>query len=122
MVRSLDLFTNEVRTLCGTPTIRGYENGVGSEAKFKQPSGIALNNFSPKVQELYVSDTRNHAIRRISLVGSNRGELEVYRLFVEMKRFTKPSLDEKRSFLPYGGSPLIPFLNIFMLLIVGIIQ
>ncbi|MDO8540879.1 MAG: immunoglobulin domain-containing protein [Opitutaceae bacterium] len=51
-----------VTTLAGTPLAGGNADGVGSAARFLYPTGIAVDIGGT----LYVSDTLNHTIRRIS--------------------------------------------------------
>jgi sugar lactone lactonase YvrE len=53
-----------VVTIAGSTT-GGHKDGVGKEAKFFYPSGIAISN-DKKV--LYVADNGNKCIRKISLV------------------------------------------------------
>lgn len=55
-----------VSTLAGTPGQSGVDDGVGSAAKFNRPTGLALGPDGA----LYVSDTNNHTIRRISPDGT----------------------------------------------------
>jgi len=54
-----------VSTLAGCGQ-RGYKNGKGSEANFKNPSGIVLDE---QEGSLYVCDTENHRVRKVSLEG-----------------------------------------------------
>lgn len=63
-IRKINLFTHEVTTLCGIPTKSGCKNGMGSEAQFSFPSGLALHE---KERILYVSDAWNHIIRSVNL-------------------------------------------------------
>ncbi|WP_035374092.1 gluconolaconase [Pseudoduganella violaceinigra] len=44
----------------------GYRDGVGAAASFNTPSGIALDKFG----SLYVADTGNHVIRKITADGT----------------------------------------------------
>lgn len=53
-----------VRLLAGG--IEGYRDGIGAAASFNTPSGIALD----KQGNVYVADTGNHAIRKISTDGT----------------------------------------------------
>ncbi|HEY2713833.1 MAG TPA: putative Ig domain-containing protein [Chthoniobacterales bacterium] len=55
-----------VTTIAGTAGVAGYLDGEGLAAQFHQPSGLALD----KMGNLYVGDTFNHAIRRITSGGS----------------------------------------------------
>jgi hypothetical protein len=62
-----------VTTLAGAPATRagngqsGFVDGVGPEARFNEPTGIAYLNGT-----LYVADNKNYAIRRVSLAGEVR--------------------------------------------------
>jgi sugar lactone lactonase YvrE len=53
-----------VRTLAGTPGVQGYADGPASTARFSYPSDIVLDETH---RVLYVADSNNHRIRRISL-------------------------------------------------------
>lgn len=65
IIRQIDLSTDQVTTLCGVPMTVGWIEEDGREAKFRYPSGLALDE---KNQILYVSDTNNHVIRGINLI------------------------------------------------------
>lgn len=54
-----------VTTLAGLPGTPGTGDGTGSTARFDSPTGLA---FGPD-GALYVSDTGNHTIRRVTLAG-----------------------------------------------------
>ncbi|MBS0632467.1 MAG: immunoglobulin domain-containing protein [Verrucomicrobia bacterium] len=55
-----------VTTFAGTAGLSGTTNGTGAAARFNSPSGIAVDPAG----NVYVADTLNHAIRRISAAGS----------------------------------------------------
>lgn len=55
-----------VTTLAGKPGVSGAVNGVGSAARFNFPSDIAV---APN-GTLYVADTGNHCIRKITTAGA----------------------------------------------------
>ena len=57
--------TGEVTTLAGQPGITGTSDGPGAEAKFNYPQGIAVGPGDV----VYIADTYNHAIRKISADG-----------------------------------------------------
>lgn len=55
-----------VTTLAGSPGLSGAVDGVGSAARFSLPSGITVDSTGG----VFVADTNNHAIRRVSLNGT----------------------------------------------------
>lgn len=55
-----------VTTYAGTPGLPGSANGIGRAARFSSPSAIAVDSDG----SLYVADTGNHTIRKISVVGN----------------------------------------------------
>jgi sugar lactone lactonase YvrE len=57
---------NQVSTLAGSPGIAGTNNGTGSGALFNQPQDVAVDSFG----YLYVADTGNHAIRKMTISGT----------------------------------------------------
>lgn len=65
VIRKIDLFTHQVTTLCGDSTNHTWKDGVGSEARFRYPEGMALDE---KKRILYVSDSYNHVIRSVNLI------------------------------------------------------
>ncbi len=54
-----------ISTLAGTPGVSGSVDGTGSAALFYQPSGIAIDSAG----NLYVADSTNDTIRRITNTG-----------------------------------------------------
>jgi sugar lactone lactonase YvrE len=54
-----------VTTLAGQPGVSGSANGTGSGARFNQPQGVAVD----AVGNVYVADTGNHTIRKITSLG-----------------------------------------------------
>ncbi len=64
-VRTLALASQQTAALAGGPGL-GRADGTGAAAKLHLPSGIALD---PVAHLLYVADTSNNAIRRITLPG-----------------------------------------------------
>jgi hypothetical protein len=61
-IRQLDLDTGMVTTIAGGVGEVGYVDGTGRRARFFIPEGITTDG-----KYLYVSDTHNHSIRKISL-------------------------------------------------------
>lgn len=53
-----------VTTIAGYPGLPGSADGIGSEARFNQPYGMAVDSTG----NIYVADTRNHIIRRTGSV------------------------------------------------------
>lgn len=54
-----------VTTFVGTPGVVGSDDGTGTDALFASPSQIAVDN----ADNLYVADTGNHTIRKITPAG-----------------------------------------------------
>jgi serine/threonine protein kinase/sugar lactone lactonase YvrE len=54
-----------VSTLAGQPRVAGFADGHGETARFKAPQGVAVDHDG----YLYVADTGNNAIRKISSAG-----------------------------------------------------
>jgi sugar lactone lactonase YvrE len=55
-----------VSTVAGSIGVSGTNDGIGNDAKFKSPSGIAVDSGG----NLFVADTGNHTIRKITPDGS----------------------------------------------------
>ena len=53
-------------TLAGTAGITGRTDGTGAAARFNYPYGITIDSSG----NLYVADTNNITIRRVSLLGA----------------------------------------------------
>jgi len=62
-IRVISLTTDEVRTVAGIGSA-GLKDGLGSSSEFSEPSGLAFNSDGSL---LYVADSDNNCIRRISL-------------------------------------------------------
>jgi ribosomal protein S11 len=56
-----------VTTVAGSPGVSGSLDGTNGAAQFNEPGGIALDGTG----NLYVSDTENYTIRKITPQGSN---------------------------------------------------
>src|SRR5881396_2770914 len=56
---------DSVTTLAGQALVSGFANGLGTNALFNDPAGIAIDLNGNR----YVADSRNHAIRKIDPKG-----------------------------------------------------
>ncbi|MEW5848412.1 MAG: SMP-30/gluconolactonase/LRE family protein [Myxococcota bacterium] len=56
---------NTVSTLAGSPGVTGSADGTGTAARFSEPFGLALATDG----NLYVADSSNHLIRKVSITG-----------------------------------------------------
>ncbi len=56
-----------VTTIAGLPYTEGSSNGIGTNALFYFPRGVAVDNAS----NVYVADSENNGIRKLSPVGTN---------------------------------------------------
>jgi DNA-binding beta-propeller fold protein YncE len=63
-IRQVDLASISVKTIAGTMKGLGSADGVGAEARFNEPEGLALDSQKGL---LYIADTDNHLIRRMAL-------------------------------------------------------
>ncbi|UFS71037.1 fibronectin type III domain-containing protein [Geomonas sp. RF6] len=62
MIRRIIISSGEVSTLAGSPVVHGSGDGVGTSASFYYPDGMASDGTY-----VYVADTNNNTIRRISI-------------------------------------------------------
>jgi len=60
-IRRILRTTGQVKTIAGMPREAGYRDGVGFEARFNAPRGIAVDG-----DYLYVADTGNNVLRRVN--------------------------------------------------------
>src|SRR5260370_29175894 len=65
-IRKLNIPSRTVTTIAGTANIAGTEDGHGTAAHFNLPTQIATDG-----QALYIADSGNSAIRRITLADMN---------------------------------------------------
>jgi len=56
-----------VTTIAGSPGKQGFTNGTGSAARFNRPIGVVVDSGG----NIYVADSGNNAIRKVSPVGTN---------------------------------------------------
>ncbi|HKW31169.1 MAG TPA: hypothetical protein VJT54_17725 [Verrucomicrobiae bacterium] len=56
-----------VSTLAGLPFTKGYADGIGTNALFYFPRGLAVDNAS----NVYVADSENNSIRKLMPIGTN---------------------------------------------------
>ncbi len=61
-IRKIDLYTKAVSTIAGYPRIAGVNDGIGVNARFNKPWGIAADGVY-----LYVADSSNRVIRKIKI-------------------------------------------------------
>jgi sugar lactone lactonase YvrE len=71
-IKRYDLRRQEVRTFAGAGAPGGYAEGPAPEARFSEPSGLAV---SPR--QLFVADTNNHRVRVLDLATREVRTLEV---------------------------------------------
>ena len=64
-IRKLNLSDRSVTTFAGVYNVPGSSDGIGSDARLREPEGLAIDLRHPN--NLYVADTDNHVIRRIDL-------------------------------------------------------
>jgi streptogramin lyase len=57
--------TGAVSTIAGLPGVSGNQDGVGSDALFNSPGGLAVDGYG----NVYVADTGNSTIRKVSASG-----------------------------------------------------
>jgi len=62
-----DLWNYKVSTVAGQPGVTGTNDGVGATARFCTPRAIAVDNSG----NLFVADTGNQTIRKLTHVGTN---------------------------------------------------
>jgi sugar lactone lactonase YvrE len=63
VVVAVDLATNLVTAVAGSPRVAGASDGVGAKARFNGPAGLAADGRGA----LYVADLLNDAVRKIDL-------------------------------------------------------
>ncbi len=66
----------DIRTVLGAAGFYGgYEDGIGTAARFNSPTSIAFNNVGSAPSLMYVADTGNHRIRVVVLATLQVGTL-----------------------------------------------
>lgn len=63
VIRRIELSSGAVTTIAGTPGVAGFSDGIGNDAKFYLPSGLAID----KNGVLFVSEEGNHSVRRVDM-------------------------------------------------------
>ncbi len=66
VIRRVVIATGEVTTLAGSAEGWGATDGKGKEARFYAPHGVALVG-----NDLFVTDTNNHTIRKVAIATGN---------------------------------------------------
>jgi len=66
IIRKLVIASSAVTTLAGQPGVAGSTDGSGTAARFSGPSGIVVDPAG----NIYVSDTLNHTIRKVTSTGA----------------------------------------------------
>src|SRR5262249_41323494 len=59
--------TRLVTTIAGVAGSSGSADGIGTTARFNRPSGMSMDS----ADNLYVADSYNNTIRKLTLVGTN---------------------------------------------------
>src|SRR3989304_1269539 len=62
IIRKINLYTKAVTTIAGYPGRPGVNDGIGSNARFYNPKGLATDGVY-----LYIADSGNHAIRQVEI-------------------------------------------------------
>jgi DNA-binding beta-propeller fold protein YncE len=68
LIRKFNIATTEVSTLAGMAGVGGFQNGIGTNAAFRLPKGMAVSEDGTT---LYIADNGNNMIRSISLLTNN---------------------------------------------------
>src|SRR5664280_16059 len=64
-IRKVVAATDTVTTLAGLAGVSGNADGTGSDARFQNPSGVAVDGAG----NVYVADTLNHTLRKVTSAG-----------------------------------------------------
>jgi len=95
-IRRVHKDTGDTVTVAGTPNKKGSQDGIGGDALFNFPLGIARAGAS-----IYISDTFNHTIRRLDPL---TGEVMTLAGISGQAAYQDGSLIEARFYYPYGLS------------------
>lgn len=95
-IRRVHKNTGDTVTVAGTPYKKGSQDGIGGNALFNFPLGIATAGAY-----LYISDTFNHTIRRLDPL---TGEVFTIAGIPGQAAYQDGSLIEARFYYPYGLS------------------
>ena len=66
VIVAVDLATNLVTAVAGTPRVAGASDGIGPAGRFNGPTGLVADGMGA----LYVADSLNEAVRRIDLASA----------------------------------------------------
>ncbi len=81
-LRRIDLLSSAVTTVAGQPGVTGFDDGVGSAARFLSPTGVSISADGSRA---LVTDSGNHLLRQINLataaVTTLAGEPEMFGYF-----------------------------------------
>lgn len=95
-IRRVHKDTGDTVTVAGTPNKKGSQDGIGGDALFNFPLGIATAGAY-----LFISDTFNHTIRRLDPL---TGEVITLTGVPGQAAYQDGSLIEARFYYPYGLS------------------
>jgi len=93
-IRRVHTDTGDTITIAGTPSTKGSKDGIGRDALFNFPMGIAADGAY-----LYISDTFNHTIRKLDPL---TGEVMTLAGIPGQADYQDGSLSEARFYYPYG--------------------
>ncbi|MBI5038704.1 MAG: hypothetical protein HZC13_02900 [Nitrospirae bacterium] len=93
-IRRIHTGTGDTITIAGTPSTKGSKDGIGRDALFNYPLGIAADDAY-----LYIADTYNHTIRRLD---PQTGEVITLTGIPGQADYQDGSLTEARFYYPYG--------------------
>eukprot|EP00178_Gracilaria_changii_P004488 TRINITY_DN1725_c0_g1_i1.p1 TRINITY_DN1725_c0_g1~~TRINITY_DN1725_c0_g1_i1.p1 ORF type:complete len:828 (+),score=103.15 TRINITY_DN1725_c0_g1_i1:291-2774(+) len=104
-IKAVDM-SGVTKVLCGSGS-PGMRDGVGKEAMFWEPAGLAL---SPKGDKLYISDTNNFAIRIVNMENNKVSTLSFASAIPEpeVQDVGKPLIPYRRRAVQISCDPVTP--------------